>query len=107
MQNFKGLILVAIAMTALEAAIFGMLSGPMVELGVRDFMIRILKMDILHDMAGYVWKWTRDVYEGIHYRFMRGGSKDTFNMDLRVWVRNNATPTYYSPGVGFRCVRVP
>jgi hypothetical protein len=26
-------------------------------------------------------------------------------MDLRAWVRNNATPTYVSPGVGFRCVR--
>jgi len=28
-------------------------------------------------------------------------------MDVRLWVRNNATPTYYSPGVGFRCVREP
>lgn len=59
----------------------------------------------LYDMAGNVWQWTGDVYEGMHYRFMRGGSKDTYDMDLRIWVRNNATPTYYSPGVGFRCVR--
>jgi formylglycine-generating enzyme required for sulfatase activity len=59
----------------------------------------------LYDMAGNVWQWTGDVYEGMHYRFMRGGSKDTYEMDLRAWVRNNATPTYYSPGVGFRCVR--
>ncbi len=59
----------------------------------------------LYDMAGNVWQWTGDVYEGMHYRFMRGGSKDTYDMDLRVWVRNNATPTYFSPGVGFRCVR--
>lgn len=59
----------------------------------------------LYDMAGNVWQWTGNVYEGMHYRFMRGGSKDTYEMDLRVWVRNNATPTYYSPGVGFRCVR--
>jgi formylglycine-generating enzyme required for sulfatase activity len=61
----------------------------------------------LFDMAGNVWQWTSDVYEGQHYRYMRGGSKDTYEMDLRIWVRNNATPTYYSPGVGFRCVRNP
>lgn len=59
----------------------------------------------LYDMAGNVWQWTGDVYEGQHYRYLRGGSKDTYDMDLRVWVRNNATPTYFSPGVGFRCVR--
>jgi formylglycine-generating enzyme required for sulfatase activity len=59
----------------------------------------------LYDMSGNVWQWTGNVYEGMHYRFMRGGSKDTYDMDLRLWVRNNATPTYYSPGVGFRCVR--
>ncbi len=59
----------------------------------------------LYDMAGNVWQWTGDVYEGMHYRFMRGGSKDTYEMDLRVWTRNNATPTYFSPGVGFRCAR--
>lgn len=59
----------------------------------------------LYDMAGNVWQWTGDIYEGMHYRFLRGGSKDTYEMDLRLWVRNNATPTYYSPGAGFRCVR--
>lgn len=59
----------------------------------------------LYDMAGNVWQWTGDVTEGMHYRFLRGGSKDTYKMDLRIWVRNNATPTYYSPGVGFRCAR--
>jgi len=61
----------------------------------------------LYDIAGNVWQWTGDVYEGMHYRFMRGGSKDTYDMDLRIWVRNNATPTYYSPGVGFRCAKNP
>jgi formylglycine-generating enzyme required for sulfatase activity len=61
----------------------------------------------LYDMAGNVWQWTGDVYPGMHYRFLRGGSKDTYDMDLRIWVRNDATPTYYSPGVGFRCVRTP
>jgi formylglycine-generating enzyme required for sulfatase activity len=59
----------------------------------------------LYDMAGNVWQWTGDVYEGMHYRFLRGGSKDTYDMDLRLWVRNNATPTYVSPGAGFRCAR--
>ena len=59
----------------------------------------------LYDMSGNVWQWTGNVYEGMHYRFLRGGSKDTYEMDLRLWVRNNATPTYYSPGVGFRCAR--
>ena len=59
----------------------------------------------LYDMAGNVWQWTGDIYEGMHYRFMRGGSKDTYEMDLRLWVRNNAAPTYFSPGVGFRCAR--
>jgi formylglycine-generating enzyme required for sulfatase activity len=59
----------------------------------------------LYDMAGNVWQWTGSIYKGMHYRFMRGGSKDTYTMDLRLWVRNNATPTYFSPGVGFRCAR--
>ena len=59
----------------------------------------------LYDMAGNVWQWTSNIYEGMHYRFMRGGSKDTYDMDLRTWVRNNATPTYFSPGVGFRCAK--
>jgi hypothetical protein len=43
----KGLILVAIAMIGLETAIFGMLSGPMAEMGVRDFVVRLLKMDLV------------------------------------------------------------
>jgi formylglycine-generating enzyme required for sulfatase activity len=59
----------------------------------------------LYDMSGNVWQWTGNIYEGQHYRYLRGGSKDTYDMDLRIWVRNNATPTYYSPDVGFRCVR--
>ena len=59
----------------------------------------------LYDMAGNVWQWTGDIYEQQHYRYLRGGSKDTYDMDLRAWVRNNATPTYVSPGTGFRCAR--
>lgn len=57
----------------------------------------------LYDMSGNVWQWMGNIFEGQHYRYMRGGSKDTYDMDLRIWVRNNATPTYYSPDVGFRC----
>jgi hypothetical protein len=46
-KSTKGLILVAIAMIGLETAIFGMLSGPMAEMGIRDFIIRVLKMDLI------------------------------------------------------------
>jgi formylglycine-generating enzyme required for sulfatase activity len=59
----------------------------------------------LYDMAGNIWQWTGDVYENQHYRYMRGGSKDTYAYNLRVWTRNSAGPEYYSPGVGFRCAR--
>jgi len=46
-KSTKGLILLAIAMIAMETAIFGMLSGPMAEIGIRDFVIRILRMDLI------------------------------------------------------------
>ncbi len=46
-KSTKGLILVAIAMIGLETAIFGMLSGPMAEFGIRDIVVRALKMDLV------------------------------------------------------------
>ncbi|MCF6277616.1 MAG: hypothetical protein L3J16_02560 [Anaerolineales bacterium] len=46
-RSTKGLILVAIAMIALETAIWGMLSGPMAELGVRDVVVKLLGMDMI------------------------------------------------------------
>lgn len=59
----------------------------------------------IYDMAGNVWQWVGDDYESQHYRYMRGGSKDVYEVNLRAWARNNATPTFTSPGVGFRCAR--
>ncbi len=46
-RSTKGLILVAIAMIALETALFGMLSGPMAEVGVSDIVVRIFRMDLV------------------------------------------------------------
>ena len=46
-NSTKGLILVAIAMVAMVTAVWGMLSGPMAEMGVRDVVIKIFGMDIV------------------------------------------------------------
>jgi len=46
-RSTKGLILVAIALIALITAIWGMISGPMAEFGVRDLVIRTFGMDIV------------------------------------------------------------
>jgi formylglycine-generating enzyme required for sulfatase activity len=61
----------------------------------------------LYDMAGNVWQWVGDDYPDQHYRYMRGGSKESYAYNLRIWTRNSAGPTFYSPSVGFRCVREP
>ncbi|MCZ7539886.1 MAG: hypothetical protein M5U29_08250 [Anaerolineae bacterium] len=46
-RSTKGLVLVAIAAIALVTAIFGMLSGPMVEWGVKDVVVRLLNLDLV------------------------------------------------------------
>jgi len=43
----KGLILVAIAMVAIVTAIWGMLSGPMAEMGVREVVVKLLGMKLV------------------------------------------------------------
>jgi hypothetical protein len=45
-SSTKGLILVAIAMIAIVTAVWGMLSGPMAELGVREVVVKLLGMDM-------------------------------------------------------------
>lgn len=46
-RSTKGLILVAIALISLVTAIFGLISGPMVEWGVRDVVVRIFNMRLV------------------------------------------------------------
>jgi formylglycine-generating enzyme len=59
----------------------------------------------VYDMAGNAWQWTGNVYEGTHYRYLRGGSKADYGYNLRVWTRNNVRPDYEGPSIGFRCAR--
>jgi formylglycine-generating enzyme required for sulfatase activity len=56
-------------------------------------------------MAGNAWQWTGDIVTGIHYRYLRGGSKADYGYNLRIWTRNNVRPDYEGPSIGFRCVR--
>ena len=43
----KGLALVAMAVVAVVTAVWGTLSGPMVEWGVRDIVVRLFNMDLV------------------------------------------------------------
>jgi len=46
-SSTKGLILVAIALIGIVTAVWGMLSGPMAEIGVREVVVKLLGMDML------------------------------------------------------------
>jgi hypothetical protein len=46
-NSTKGLILVAIAMVGIVTAVWGMLSGPMAELGVREVVVKLLGMKLI------------------------------------------------------------
>ncbi len=46
-RSTKGLILVAIALVSLETALWGTLSGPMAELGIREIVVQITGMQLL------------------------------------------------------------
>ena len=46
-SSTRGLALVAIAVISLVTALWGMLSGPMVEWGVRDVVVRLFGMDLV------------------------------------------------------------
>ena len=46
-RSTKGLALVAIALISLVTAIFGMLSGPMVEFGIKDVVVRTFGMSLV------------------------------------------------------------
>lgn len=46
-RSTKGLILVAIAMIGVTTAFFGLLSGPMAELGIRDIWVRLFGVQMI------------------------------------------------------------